>query len=220
MKLKFEGEYSNGEKIGKGKEYYQNGKLRFEGEYLNGKKWNGKVYDSNGNLAFEIKDGNGKGKEYYSYGNLKFEGEYINGEKKGKIFSREGYLEFEGEYINGEKKGKEYNRLGKLRFEGEYLNGEKWNGKEYSFNMVGIKYEKEIINGIVCNVKVYDKDGNFDFEIKDRNGKGKLYNDYTGNLEYEGEFSDLIQNGQGKEYDDEGKLKFEGIFLNGKWKKG
>ena len=86
--------------------------------------------------------------------------------------------------------------------------------------MVGIKYEKEIINGIVCNVKVYDIFGNFDFEIKGRNGKGKLYNFYTGNLEYEGEFSDLIQNGPGKEYDDEGKLEFEGIFLNGEWKKG
>jgi len=30
MKLKFEGEYLNGER--KGKEYYYNGKLKFEGE--------------------------------------------------------------------------------------------------------------------------------------------------------------------------------------------
>ena len=80
--LKYEGEYSNGKKNGKGKKYYKNGILHFEGEYLNGKKWNGKGYDKNGNLTFEIKDGNGKGKEYYPYGNLKFEGEYINGEKK------------------------------------------------------------------------------------------------------------------------------------------
>ena len=35
--LIFEGEYLNGEKNGKGKEY-RNGKLIFEGEYLNGKK--------------------------------------------------------------------------------------------------------------------------------------------------------------------------------------
>ena len=40
-KLIFEGEYLNGERNGKGKEYYD-GKLIFEGEYLNGKRWNGK----------------------------------------------------------------------------------------------------------------------------------------------------------------------------------
>ena len=48
-KLKFEGEYYNGERNGDGKEYHYNGELRFEGEYIKGKKWNGNV------------------KEYYSY---------------------------------------------------------------------------------------------------------------------------------------------------------
>ena len=43
-RLIFVGEYSNGKRNGKGKEYY-NGKLLFEGEYSNGKR-------------------NGKGKEY------------------------------------------------------------------------------------------------------------------------------------------------------------
>ena len=32
----YEGEYLNGKRNGKGKEYYLNGKLKFEGEYLNG----------------------------------------------------------------------------------------------------------------------------------------------------------------------------------------
>ena len=59
-KLKFEGEYLNGLKNGKGNEYDYWGKLIFEGEYLNGKR-------------------NGKGKEYYDNGDLKFEGEYLNG---------------------------------------------------------------------------------------------------------------------------------------------
>ena len=58
--LVFEGEFSNGQINGKGKEYYDNAKLKFEGEYLNGKR-------------------NGKGKEYYKNGELKFEGKYING---------------------------------------------------------------------------------------------------------------------------------------------
>ena len=58
--LLFEGEYLNGKRNGKGKEYYDNGILMFEGEYLNGLKWNG------------------KGKEYDDEGNLIFEGEYLN----------------------------------------------------------------------------------------------------------------------------------------------
>ena len=40
--LRYEGEYLNGNKNGKGKEYDINGKLIYEGEYLNGKKKNEK----------------------------------------------------------------------------------------------------------------------------------------------------------------------------------
>jgi len=36
--LIFEGEYLNGKRDGKGKEYYLNGQLKFEGEYLDGKR--------------------------------------------------------------------------------------------------------------------------------------------------------------------------------------
>ena len=54
------GIYREGERNGKGKEYYISTKrIIFEGEYLNGKR-------------------NGKGKEY-KYGKLIFEGEYLNG---------------------------------------------------------------------------------------------------------------------------------------------
>ena len=40
--LLFEGEYLNGKRNGKGKEYYEDGNLNFEGEYLNGE---GKEYN-------------------------------------------------------------------------------------------------------------------------------------------------------------------------------
>ena len=60
--LIFEGEYLNGKRNGKGKEYISlNGSIRFEGEYLNGKR-------------------NGYGIEYNTDKQLKYEGEY----KKGK----------------------------------------------------------------------------------------------------------------------------------------
>jgi len=65
--LIFEGEYLDGKKNGKGKEYYGNGKLKFEGEYLNDNRWSGKGYNKDGQLEFELKDGCIE---------LKFEGEY------------------------------------------------------------------------------------------------------------------------------------------------
>ena len=77
-RLLFEGEYLNGKRNGKGKEY-DDKKLEFEGEYLNGKR-------------------NGKGKEYYNNGKLRFEGEYLyNYKLKGKYYLKE-KLEYEGEF--------------------------------------------------------------------------------------------------------------------------
>ena len=85
-KIKFEGEYLNGKKNGKGKEYYENGKIKYEGEYINGER-------------------NGKGKEYYRNGKLFFEGEYLDGKRhgKGKEYNEEGLLLFEGGYEYGWK---------------------------------------------------------------------------------------------------------------------
>ena len=54
----YEGEYLNGKRNGRGKEYDED-MGSFEGEYLNGKKWNGKGYYYNGYLIYEISDGNG-----------------------------------------------------------------------------------------------------------------------------------------------------------------
>ena len=109
--LRFEGEYLNGKRNGKGKEYNFCGSLLFEGEYLNGLK-------------------NGKGKEYHDNGKLKFEGEYLNGKRngKGKDYYWDGELMFEGEFLNGKRngKGKEYDHDGNLIFEGEYLDGAKF----------------------------------------------------------------------------------------------
>ena len=54
VKLRFEVEYLNGNRHGKGKEYHYNGNLEFEGEYLNGiRHGKGKEYDYDSNLKFE-----------------------------------------------------------------------------------------------------------------------------------------------------------------------
>ena len=80
MKIIYEGEYLNGEKNGKGKEYYGNGDLKSEGEYFNGKKWNIKVYDKEKSTICEIKEGKG----YNECGKLAFEGEFLNAHEYGK----------------------------------------------------------------------------------------------------------------------------------------
>ena len=96
--LIFEGEYLNGERNGKGKEYKHN-EIIFEGEYLNGKRnWKRKEYDELGILIYEGKflngKRNGKGKEYYYDNKLKFEGEYSYDERiNGKKYNDKGNLE-------------------------------------------------------------------------------------------------------------------------------
>ena len=103
--------------------------LQFEGEYLEGKKWNGKGYNINGNIDFEIKNGKGNIKKYNDISDIYFEGEYINGKinGKGKEYNCNYTLKFEGEYINGKRdgKGKGYYENGKLEFEGTFSKGEK-----------------------------------------------------------------------------------------------
>ena len=103
-------------------------------------KYNGKGYDKNGkngNIVFELKNGNGYVKQYDYEGDLIFEGEYLNGLRygKGKEYYDNCKIKFEGEYLNGLRwngKGKEYNDKGKLIFEGEYLNGQRYvKVKEY-----------------------------------------------------------------------------------------
>ena len=84
--LKFEGEYLNGYKNGKGKLYFESGdlsfeveflynqpmkgkcyinkRLEYEGEFLYIRKYNGKGYDEQGNIIYELINGTGKVKEY------------------------------------------------------------------------------------------------------------------------------------------------------------
>ena len=111
--------------------------MEYEGEYLYNKKWNGKGHDEDGNIIYELNNGNGKGKEYDG-DQLKFEGEYLNGKRNGngKEYGLNNNLLYEGEFLNGKRngKGKEYYSNGKLKIKGEYLNSNIWNGKGYNQN--------------------------------------------------------------------------------------
>ena len=146
----FEGEYLNGERNGKGKEYNFHTKiLIFEGEYLNGRK-------------------NGKGKEYNYYGDLIFEGEYLyNFRLNGKFYLNK-KLEYEGEYLYDRKwNGKGYDNNGNIIY--KLING---NGKVKEFFCSNLIFEGEYINGKKHDQgKEYDYDGKLIFEGEYLNGK-------------------------------------------------
>ena len=61
-----------------------------------------KGYDENGNIIYELINGNGRVKEYY-FGGLIFEGEYLNGKRngKGKLYDGKGKFVAEYEFLNG-----------------------------------------------------------------------------------------------------------------------
>ena len=81
------------------------GKLKFEGEYLNGNRWNGNGYDNNNNIVYTLKDGKGLIKEYQAGVKLEFEGIYLNGQRngKGKEYNYKGELIYEGEFLDGKR---------------------------------------------------------------------------------------------------------------------
>jgi len=115
--LKYEGEYRNDKKYGKGIEYDIEGKLTYKVEYINGKTKGQKKSDEDDDI--------------YIFCTI-FEGTIKNGKKDGIIKEyNEDHLIFEGEYSNGILNGKvkEYNDEGILLFDGEYLKGRRWNGK-------------------------------------------------------------------------------------------
>ena len=233
-KLIFEGEYKNGIKNGKGIEY--NGEdILFVGEYLNGKKWNGivKEYQYQNYSYFkkfygQYSEGVKIGREYDIDGEVIFEGKYSedkrwegiiynkkgilfpikNGNGKVKEYDEEGKLIFEGEYINGEKKGKEYDEDDNLVFEGEYCKEKRWNGK--------IKeYKKPSLPSLfTCGHGKRD----LKYEIREKNIQEKLKK-YKNILKYEGEYLYGKRKGIGKENDINGKLLFEGNYLNANIKK-
>ena len=98
--------------------------MEYEGEYLYNEKYNGKGYDKNGNIIYEIINGNGKIKEYYENGILSSECEYLNGKKHGyeKTYYTNGNIAFEGEYLNGKRlAGREYYKDGELKYAGKFL---------------------------------------------------------------------------------------------------
>ena len=263
-KLEYEGEYLNGEKNGKGKlcllgyEYYigeflngekiegeekdTDGEYLFKGKYHNGKKWEGKIKIENPHiLQFEGKylNGkiNGKGKEKIKLGRnneIFFSGKYLNGkrwngigcDKKGKqIFEiKNGYGIIKNYYFPKDNMIKlecKFTR-GRIKEEGTkyYKNGKKKFEGEFKLMRRRELYDLPSLNisGLIIkewNGKGYDIEENEIYKLENGKGSVVIYDD-DGKLMYEGEYLNGEKNGQGKEYDNSGKLVFEGQYLNGK----
>ena len=216
--LIYEGEYLNDKRHGKGKEFFSKGEIKAAGEYFYGKKWNVKRYDIRGNVIYEIKNGKGfiKGKRENEKDML-YEGEYSNGNPngKGKVLSMLGKKIYEGEFLNGYicGKGKEYNNEGELIFEGEYYYNHRLKGKEYIKGK--LEFEGDYLSKQKWNGKGYDENGNIIYELINGNGKVKEYN-INGTLSFEGEYLNGKKNGKVKEYNTNGNLIFKGRYKNGK----
>ena len=223
-KLIFEGKYCKGKKL-EGKEFFYKNNLidnLFIGEYNNGKKWKGKIYNLDGDILYEINNGesscfmesdfdngiiylgeykdgekNGKGKEYNEHFKLIYEGEFKNGLRNwiGKEYDDKGNFIFEGKYEEGKRfEGKEKNSI--IVFNGVYYNGNKMKGKLYKRDK--LEYEGQFLFGKKWHGKGYDESKNIIYELEDGTGNVKEFND-KGELIYSGEYKKGKKNGKGYE---------------------
>jgi len=219
--LIFEGKFIQGERNGKGKEYFFNGTTKFFGDYFHGREWTGEGYDIEGKKIYTLNDGKGiinesikrflKNKIIF----IEYKYEYLNGGKNGrgkKIIDNK--LSFEGNFFNGKKNGKgiEYDNQERKLFEGEYFYDEKLKGKEFIKGR--LEYEGTYFFGTKWNGKGDDENGNIIYELNNGTGKVRQYKD--GELIFDGEYFEGKKNGHGKKYYSNGNLKFEGEYFEGK----
>ena len=245
-KVDFEGEYKNGKRNGKGKEYFNDNivSLFSDNDFNeNTIKYEGNYYDG---------EREGEGIEYFENGKIKFKGEFTNGKKKNGVgYNPKGEVVYE--IKEGEGNIKIYNYKDKIEFQGEYKNYQYWNGKENEYYKDEDTLKSEIFytGGKISCLKEYDRYDGLIFEAIFENGKIKTGKEYKkGELIFEGEYKPLtIENnnifaatnlvmslafdkmtlksclmrwtGKGKEYNKDGELIYEGeIFQGEKYGKG
>ena len=136
------GQSLKGIKHGKGKIYYSDGNIKYEGEFVNGKKeGRGKLIFVNGEYyigQFSNNKLNGKGKMYYNNSTIKYKGDFVNGkmERSGKYIFEDGDY-YIGQFSNGMRNGKGilYYKNNNIRYEGDFVNNKmEGNGKYFYEN--------------------------------------------------------------------------------------
>ena len=205
----FEGEYKNGMKCGKGKDYITG----YEGEYLYD-MYHGKGKYNN-DMEGEFK--NGKKTGYWKESD--FVGEYKDGLRNGKGVedSWNGY--YVNNYLHGERKKESQKKIYYFGEEANILNLNIENNCIY-FNNIK-EYEGDLKNGIKEGQGTeYYKNNKKRYEGSFKNGKhhgkGKEFYE-NGILKYEGEFNQDKYDKIGIQYDENGQKIYEGDFKNGKY---
>ena len=210
------GNFKDGDFFGKG-EYFDKNWKKFDvidglpindGTFTKYDNTNGHYYE----LNIENKKIVGKIKEYDKYNALIYYGEYKNGKYNGYgILYKWEREEYEGYFKDNEYNGKgiEYYSKKKIKYNGEFRNG-KYHG-------IGIKYKEDgniEYNGTFENgefIQGFQSTNEYEGEIiqKKKNGKGKLYINYS--LRFEGDFIDDVFI-KGIVYDKNEKKFFEGTI--------
>ena len=166
-------------------------------------------------ILYKLKNGTGLIKRYDEFHKVEIEENYKNGKLNGiqKLFSGEKVI-YEIEYINGILiKQKEYNKDGLLKYEYEYLYKKIRRGKAYIKGK--LEYEGEYLFDRKYNGKGYDEKGNIIYELINGNGKVKEY-DWEGRLIFDGEYLNGRRwNGKFMTYEYDGTILNKEEYKNG-----
>ena len=240
----YKGEVSNGKPNGFGTIYDKNDNIIYEGYFIKGNyDGTGKLYENKKLIykgEFKNNNFNGIGTEYKDE-KISYKGNFDNNKKTGEgdIYIDE-KLVYTGELYKGKPTGDgvlyDYRNEEKY-FSGEWKYGHPINGNYYMTSAnFDIKYK--FINSNYELYLEYWDDENYDVNITEKNGDliynkiyiykgdlendkisgfGKLYNKYTKDLYYEGEFKNGNITGEGIEYYSNEDIKYEGTFKNGEY---
>ncbi len=196
-------------------DYYDNGSIKTVASYKNGlPEGVRREYDSLGNItaSYIFKEGtiigegiideegikDGEWEEHYDNGQLRSKGKYLKGKKNGfwSYFHKNGQLEQQGEY---NEKG---NTEGSWTW--YYDNGNVWREASYFDGMLdGHTIEYDIEGNVIA-------EGDYIEDLEEGNWK-VVYNDHI----EEGKYRGGQMFGAWKFYNPEGKLTFEGSFIDG-----
>ncbi len=233
-KTYWKGEYSNGDRIGTWKMFFESGKKYGTGQYENGQR-SGKwiFWYENGNKMSEgyyvDSKYDGKYEDYYKSGEICSNGYFIKGRKEGPWIEYE-FIKSTGDLVKnyGVYKFGERDSV----WVGTYKNGNRYSEISYKYGKIdgiltiwfenGNKIVKsEFKNGLEDGKSLYyAKDGSLILEAEYKFGKlnGKyleiVEDSIYGEIRKEGEYIDNEMNGTWKHFTKSGKKIFEGDFVN------
>lgn len=224
------GQWFNDKMHGLGIKYRQNGIIKYEGQFEENKyKGTGKYIFDNGDYYigdFNYNKGNGKGKYYDCNNILIYEGDIVNNMREGfgtYYYNKDNY--YVGYWKNGQKHGSgKYYENKNLIFSGMHFNGKKF-GKGIEFYENGdIKYDGQFANdkyegeGVLYFEKKYSTDDNDKDSDNSSERESSCSNEndleLKHNICYTGGWKNGKKNGKGIEYFRNGKLKYDGAFIN------